>query len=159
MTFSDLRFEIPLENLLKIQGATISKVGVLGYRGPDGALDRSDSGLLELTLVNGVSMHVTTNGTGEYLQLFSGRWIDPFASEQSAETAEWVKEHGRWEVVDLSGDDGWQDLLSSAVDAVKLDNANSTTATLVVISAGGRQIKAQVGFDELLVTLEPLPPY
>jgi hypothetical protein len=66
-------------------------------------IDRSE-GPIELTFDSGTALLFSGAGDGQRLVLGTRPWEDPFGDRANLdpETATWIAEHGKWDVVDVS---------------------------------------------------------
>jgi len=77
-----------------------------------GEIDES-RGPLELTFEGGRVIHLTTASNGESVAVREGAWYDPVADPDAPPDEAWIREHGRWIRVDVSGRPGYAEGLGA----------------------------------------------
>jgi hypothetical protein len=135
----------PLSCLSRLIGQRIESIARVCYwhRGvadlADGSLEIKVAG--EVVLLDGAS-------DGESLRVRNGPWVDPFDEPVSTENLEYIAEHGRWQRVDCSIHEFYDDFLKEAITDVRLlENEHGRTAG-VKISVPARSLWFVVEGDE-----------
>jgi hypothetical protein len=90
-------------------------------------------------------------GDGEALRIEEEPWEDPFAEPLSAENREYVASHGKWQLVDVSAEPFFADLIGTAVVEIAPLTSSSGKLVGVKLLVGTSEYDIVVEFDEVEV--------
>lgn len=107
----------------------------------------SDDGGIEIGTDAGVVL-LESDSDGESLRARASPWEDPFREPLSEDNRRYVDEHGKWQRVDVSMQEGYADLVGEPVTGVSLLKSEHGRIAGVRLSVPARSIWVVVGGDE-----------
>jgi len=95
-------------------GAKISNFHLIRYVTPDGNLESSDIEL-ELLFEDDLLLRLATAPDGERVTIHNKPWTDPFEEPISNENQQYILEHGKWSLFDVSKQPPFSRIVSKSI--------------------------------------------
>jgi hypothetical protein len=130
-------------------GVTIDRIRRLFYVYRD-EIDRHAGGL-EIGFGDGSVRFYDAGPNGERLAVADHLWIDPFEGHMDEVNREYVAQSGKWTAFDVSDEPPYDAIVGARVDAIEPMPGRDGYPIGVTLQAGGFEVKATVGADELIV--------
>lgn len=130
-------------------GRTIEKISPVKFFFR-GKVD-SDDTPLQIQLKDDEVLFFDAGGDGESLKVKVDAWVDPFTTPISEENQEYLESHGKWEIVDVSGDDFFGKIIGEKITEIEPVYGHAgklVGATLILPTA---RLNIVVEWDELRV--------
>lgn len=112
-------------------------------------------GPIELRFSSGLVLLCDAGPDGESIALGDQRWVDPFADQMTEENEAYVRQHGKWNAIDVSEQPEFNQLIGSEVLDVSRVVGSTGKTYGIVINIYGALIAAYVVADELHVARLP----